>query len=353
MKAVHFNVNFFFLLLSGVGIMMFFILQPFLTAILAAAILAALFQGWYTSILKKTGNRTHLSSLLTLLAIALIIIGPLFAIFSVAINESNIAYERMTAGDGSGQISITTFLDKAQSLPFIHTLLGGQTLDSTHIITSLKGFSDTIISFVQVLYQGVIHFVFWLFVMFFSLFYFFIDGKRMVRYAMSVMPLRDEHEKLLIDKFVSMSRATLRGTLIVAIVQGFLGGIVFAVAGVPSPVILGLIMAVMSIIPLVGVGAVWLPVGLVLLFMGQVWQGVFVLMLGASVISTVDNLLQPKLIGHDTQMHPLLIFFATLGGLAFFGVPGFVLGPIIASLALALLDIYTLEFKTQLKAYNE
>lgn len=333
--------------------MMFFILQPFLTAILAAAILAALFQGWYRSILKRTGNRPHISATLSIFLIAAIIIVPLATIFGIAVNEANVAYDRMIAGDTSGQLTLTALLEKVQSLPYADALLAGQSFDMTHLADTLKSFNKVILGFVQTLYQGVAHFIFWLIVMFFSLFYFLIDGKKIVKYGMSVMPLRDEHEKILIDKFVSMSRATLRGTLIVSIAQGFLGGVMFAIAGVPSPAIWGLIMAVMSVIPLVGVGVVWLPAGLILLFMGQVWQGVFILALGASIISTVDNVLGPKLVGRDTQMHPLLIFFATLGGLSFFGVPGFIIGPIIASLGLALLDIYSLEFKAQLKAYNE
>lgn len=353
MKVSHFNIYFFFMIMLGIGITMFFILQPFLTAILAAAILAALFQGWYRSILRRTGNRPVLSSSLTLLVVAAIIILPLFAVFGIALNEANVAYDRMTIGDPYGQLSLETFLEKVQSLPYADVVLAGQSFDRAHLMDDFKGLSQTVLGFVQVLYQGVAHFIFWLFVMFFSLFYFLIDGKSMVKYFMGVTPLRDEHEKLLIDKFVSMSRATLRGTLMVSIVQGFLGGVMFAIAGVPSPVIWGLIMTVLSVIPMIGAGVVWLPAGLVLLLMGHAWQGVFIIMFGFAVISTIDNILRPKLVGRDTQMHPLLIFFATLGGISFFGFPGFIIGPIVAALALALLDIYALEFNAQLKAYNK
>lgn len=349
MKLTHLNVYFFFLLLTVVGVTMFFIFQPFLTAILAAAILAALFQGWYQSMFDLTGGRSGWSATITLLLIAAIIIVPLFIIFGLAFNEANIAYDRIASGD----TSLDRFLEKIQALPYADIWLRGQSLDSEHLADILKNFSQDIIGFIQALYQGVAHFVFWLFVMFFSLFYFLIDGKRMVRYAMGVMPLRDEHEKLLIGKFVSMSRATLRGTLMVSIVQGFFGGVMFAIAGVPSPVIWGLVMTVLSIVPLLGAGIVWLPAGIILLVLGHVWQGIFVLAFGMAVISTIDNVLRPKLVGRDTQMHPLMIFFATLGGIAFFGFPGFVIGPIIASLSLALLEIYSLEFKTQLKSYNE
>jgi predicted PurR-regulated permease PerM len=353
MKAVHFNVNFFFLLLSGVGIMMFFILQPFLTAILAAAILAALFQGWYGAFLRVTGNRPHVSAALTSLSIALIVLVPLFAVLSIALNEMNYAYDNI-ASDGSSMQNVLSGVSvKLQSIPLMHVFISDQSFDATHILNTVKGFSQNIFSFIQALYENIAHLVFWLLVMFFSLFYFLVDGKAMVRYFMKVTPLRDEHEKLLIDKFVYMSRATLKGTLMVGMVQGFLGGMMFAIAGLPSPVIWGLVMTVLSAIPLVGGGLVWLPAGIILLLMGQVWQGTFILLFGMIVISTIDNVLRPKLVGRDTQMHPLMIFFATLGGISFFGFPGFVIGPIIASLALALLDIYVLEFKTQLKSYNE
>lgn len=353
MKIMHFNVYFFFLLLTGVGVTMFFILKPFLTAILAAAILAALFQGWYLALLRRTGSRPHVSATITILMIACIIIIPLFAIFGIAINEANLAYDRVVTGDTSGKLSVTAVFEKINSLPYANVLLAGQPLDADRVIDNLRGFSQNILDFVRALYQGVAQFVFWLFVMFFSLFYFLIDGKSMVKYFMGVTPLRDEHEKLLIGKFVSMSRATLRGTLMVSIVQGFLGGVMFAIAGVPSPVIWGLVMTLLSVIPLVGAGVIWLPAGIILLVMGQVWQGLFVLAFGMGVISTIDNILRPKLVGRDTQMHPLMVFFATLGGISLFGFPGFIIGPIIASLALALLDIYALEFKNQLNAYNK
>ena len=352
MKIIHFNAYFFFAVLIGISIMMFLLLQPFLTAILAAAILAALFQGWYGFFLKVTGNRPNASSALTSFSIALIVLVPLFIVLSIALNEMNYAYTNLSSNGASMQNMLNVIAVKLQAIPFMHAFVSDQSFDVTHIINTMRGFSQNIFVFIQALYENIAHLVFWLLVMFFSLFYFLVDGKAMVRYCMRVTPLRDEHEKLLIDKFVSMSRATLRGTLIVGMIQGFLGGMMFAIAGLPSPVMWGLVMTVLSAIPLVGGGLVWLPAGIILLLAGQVWQGTFILLFGMIIISTIDNVLRPKLVGRDTQMHPLMVFFATLGGISFFGFPGFVIGPIIASLSLALLDIYTLEFKAQLKEYN-
>jgi predicted PurR-regulated permease PerM len=140
---------------------------------------------------------------------------------------------------------------------------------------------------------------------------------------------------------------------VIGAIQGLLGGLAFWIAGVPSPAIWGLIMILLSIIPMIGSTIVWLPAGIILLLVGDVWQGIFILSVGVGVISVIDNILRPKLVGKDTQMHPLLIFFATLGGIAFFGLPGFIIGPIIVSLFMALSEIYSIEFRDQLKEYNK
>jgi predicted PurR-regulated permease PerM len=144
----------------------------------------------------------------------------------------------------------------------------------------------------------------------------------------------------------------LKGTIIIGVIQGSLGGIMFWIAGVPSFVIWGVIMVILSIIPAIGSGLVWAPAGIILLFTGNIWEGIFVLLFGGIFISLVDNILRPKLVGNDTEMHPLLVFFATLGGLISFGIIGFIIGPVIMALFLALWEIYGKEFKRQLNKFN-
>jgi predicted PurR-regulated permease PerM len=170
---------------------------------------------------------------------------------------------------------------------------------------------------------------------------------------MYLSPLRDEHEKRLSQKFVSMTKATLKGTVVVGTIQGILGGIMFAIAGVPSFVMWGVIMVIFSIIPAIGSGIVWAPAGIIMLISGNVWQGFFILAFGGFFISFIDNIIRPKLVGGDTEMHPLLVFFATLGGLMAFGIIGFVIGPVIMALFLTLWDIYGSEFKVQLNKFNK
>lgn len=353
MKLAHLNVYFFFLVLIGVAWMTFLLFQPFLTAILAAAILAALFQRPYQFLLEKFGGRSGWSAFCALLLVAAVIIIPLFVILGIATNEADNLFRYVGSENTSSEALLQKGLDTAKSIPYAETIFGNEAFSSQQVINGVKNFSGSLLGFAQTLYESVAHFVAWIFIMFFTLFYFFADGKGALAYIMKLSPLRDEHERLLIRKFVSISRATLKGTLMVGIVQGFLGGLLFAIVGIPSPVLWGIFMTVLSIIPAVGAGIVWLPAGIILLVMGQVWQGVTVLVVGAGLISTIDNILRPKLVGRDTEMHPLIVFFATLGGIALFGFPGFIIGPIIVSLFLALWEIYAIEFKGQLQAYNE
>jgi predicted PurR-regulated permease PerM len=351
MQLRSFNAYFFFLILLIVGTVVFFIFQPFLTAIVAASILATLFKRPYNKFEKWTKGRRAWSALLTCLLAIVIIVTPVFLALSFAIVEANNLYHAL--GEQSAlEKTINQAVETVRSLPYIDVFFDVQTLNQENILNDIRQFGQNALGLLRAVYQGVTHFVLWVFVMFFTLFYFLIDGKRLLKYLMMLSPLRNEHDQLLIEKFTSISRATLKGTIVVGVIQGILGGIVFWIAGIPSPAIWGIAMTFFSIIPMVGTAIVWIPMGVVMLLLGNIWQGIFILSLGASVISIIDNILRPKLVGRDTEMHPLMVFFATLGGISFFGLPGFIIGPIIVSLFLALGEIYTVEFRDQLNEYN-
>jgi predicted PurR-regulated permease PerM len=352
MQLKSLNVYFFFLLLFGVGIIVFFIFQPFLTAVVAAAIISALFKGVYHTFEKWFKGSKGFSAFLTCLLVFVVLVTPVFFVLSLAVNEANTLYHAI--GEQSAlERMIGQGLSTIKSAPYADLFLNTQKLNQKEIIDNIKQFSQNALGLLQAAYQGISQFVFWVFIMFFTLFYFLIDGKRALRYIMRISPLRDEHDRLLIQKFVSISRATLKGTIVIGFIQGMLGGVMFWVAGVPSAAIWGLLMALLSLVPMVGSGLVWLPAGVIMLLLGNIWQGVFILAVGFGLVSTIDNILRPKLVGKDTQMHPLMVLFATLGGLSFFGLPGFVLGPIVVALFMALSDIYSIEFRDQLKEYNQ
>lgn len=339
----HLNTYFFLGLLALSGIAVFFIFQPFLTAILVAAILAVFFARPYARLRKMFGGSQGWAAMVTCLLAIVIVIVPLSLVLSLAVNEANDFYH---SDQSSGLLQKgLIFLERVP-------VLGVDGERAEKLSGSFQEMSKTAVGFLGAAYQSLAGFIVWIFVLFFSLFYFLIDGKRAVNYLMRLSPLRDEHEKLLFQKFISISRATLKGTLIIGIIQGILGGLAFLLAGVPSPIIWGIFMAFLSLIPMVGAGLIWFPAGVLLLMNGNIWEGTFILLFGIGVISTVDNILRPKLVGRDTQMHPLLVFLATLGGISVFGVSGFLIGPILLSLFMALADIYSSEYASELRECN-
>ena len=350
MELRSLNVYFFFLLFLLVGIIVFMVFQPFLTAMIVAAILATIFRGSYKKIVRLVRSEIG-AALLTCFFVILILVTPIFVIMSLAIKEANSLYQKYGQEQELGTIVDDT-VKRAEELPFVGGLFNTEILKRERLLQDLGRFGENAIGFLSAAYKGVTHFVFWIFVMFFTLFYFLIDGDRMIKKLMRLSPLRDRHDKLLMQKFTSISRATLKGSLVIGVIQGFLGGLTFWIADVPAPAIWGLIMVIFALVPMVGTAIVWVPAGIIMFALGFTWQGLFILAVGAGIISLIDNILRPKLIGQDTRMHPLLVFFATIGGISLFGLPGFIIGPIIVALFLALSEIYTIEFGSQLKEYN-
>ena len=159
------------------------------------------------------------------------------------------------------------------------------------------------------------------------------------------LPLEDQDERRMLEKFTSVTRATLKGSAVIGILQGGLAGLAFAVVGIPSAVFWGTIMAVLSIIPSIGSGLVWGPAAIILAVSGHVAKAIGLAVFCAVVVGSLDNLLRPILVGKDTQMHELMIFFGTLGGIIMFGVVGIFIGPIIAALFITVWDIYGVAFK--------
>jgi predicted PurR-regulated permease PerM len=346
-----FNVTFFFALFIATGIGVYLIFKPFITAIIAAAVLTVLLKKPYHRLERLFRGRKVISALLTCLFAIFIIVAPLAGIGVLVVKEINGLTHELNSGTGI-QSYLNRVHDRIERSEFLSGMIDEEAFSQEKVMNDIKGLTSNLLGFAQKAYSSISSFILWIFILFFTLFYFLIDGKRGLRYMIEMSPLKDKHDKQLIEKFTSISRATLKGTFVVGIVQSVLGGIAFLIAGVPSPVIWTLVMLLFSVIPMVGTSIIWAPAGIILLLTGNIWQGVFVLVFGALVIASIDNILRPKLVGKDTQMHPLLIFFATLGGIAVFGLPGFVIGPIIISLFVALADIYRLEFRDQLKEFN-
>lgn len=345
----NFNIYFFLAILVTCTFAGYLLLKPFLSAIFVAALFAVLFNRPYEYLYGKIKSAGIASAIMLCLVFFTIIL-PVVFVSGMVINEISQVITDAAIEDSNMRRSIDAIVTGIQNSPITSNLLQNfdpNNINDEQIVNVIKNTA----SFFQAAYQGIINGVIGFFVMLFTLFYFFIDGKRFVSYAMKLSPLKDQHEKQLIHEFISMTRATLKGTVVIGCIQGTIGGIAFAIAGVVSPIFWMVVMIAFSIIPAVGAGFVIFPTALIMILLGHVWQAIFLAIIGG-IVSVIDNILRPKLVGNDTQMHSLAVFFATLGGLSLFGFIGFILGPIIMALMLAMWKIYASEFRQQLEEYN-
>jgi predicted PurR-regulated permease PerM len=189
--------------------------------------------------------------------------------------------------------------------------------------------------------EGTVLFFFQLFIMLYAMFFFLVSGPSLLARILDHAPLSRRDREKMLAVGLSVSRATVKGTLIIGIIQGTLGGLGFAVVGIEAAVFWGAVMAVLSILPGIGATLIWAPAVVYLLLSGQTLAGLGLLVWSAGVVGTIDNFLRPVLVGRDTELPDLLILLSTLGGLALFGASGLVLGPMLAALFLTVLAIYS------------
>ncbi len=340
------------LLLVGLGI--YGIFKPFLISLFMAFILSQLFRGWYDKVLSII-KKPAIASFVTSLLIFLIIFAPLLFIAKLAVSEIIDTYQIIDSGDLKNDTLVLR--DRTLNLADSYTLPAGianpteliHKIDVNNLVKQISSLTTLIAKYI---YQGMSQLLFTLFITFFCLYYFFKDNKKLVAKIFDLSPLKNTHEKKLLKNFIEISRATLKGSLVIAAVQGFLTTILFVFTGVSSAVLLGIVATLFALIPMIGTAIIWVPAGIIMLIMGNIWQGVTILLFGAIVIGMIDNFLRPQLVGNSTSLHPLIIFLSTLGGISFFGLTGFLLGPVTAVLFLNLLDIYKTEFKEDLKKFN-
>ncbi|HEX8974627.1 MAG TPA: AI-2E family transporter [Patescibacteria group bacterium] len=352
MQLKNYNVYFFFAVLVFVSVITFFIFQPFLMAIVLAAILATLFHGMYGFLLRITRQHEGLSALLTSVVALLVFVIPLTVVIGLVSSEIMTAYNNSMATGDFYQRSIAPIVNKFEASGLYKTPLAQQALSKDAFTQYSSQAGKFLLSVAQSTYQSIANLLFLIFVTFFSLYYFLKDGKKLVEKIMYISPLKNAHEKLLLEKFTSISLATVKGSLAIAVVEGVIGAVAFRIGGIPSVATWGVAIGLFSLIPLVGSGIIWMPAALILLLTGHIWQGIFLVAIGFGILSTIDNVLRPRFVGKNVQLHPLLVFFATLGGLTMFGPIGFIVGPIVVALFVSLWDIYGVEFRTQLKKYN-
>lgn len=323
------------LLLALVTIAFIWILLPFYGAVFWAVILGIVFAPLQRRLLLRLGWRRNLAAGATLLVCLVIAIFPVILISTLLVQEGAALYSNIE----SGQLDIASYLERFKDLlpAFAQTGLermGMSDLEGLRdkIAKGLMQGSQFVATQVFSFGQGTFEFVVSIGIMLYLLFFFLRDGAELARKVRAAVPLAEHQKRRLQLKFNRVVRATVKGNLVVAVTQGMLGGIIFWVLDIPSALVWGVLMAFLSLLPAVGAGIVWAPVAAYFLLAGAFWQGIVLTAFGVLVIGLVDNLLRPILVGKDTKMPDYLILISTLGGLAVFGLNGFVIGPLIAAL---------------------
>ena len=335
----------FILLLVLVTVAFGWVVYDFMLPVFWGAAFAVLFHPVYLRCLRLSGGRPSVAAILTLLAICVTVILPLWFVLSAFVAEATNLYDKVE----SGEFGITETLSWVQSnVPVIPNLLekAGITIDDIRTALSDVAVAATQLfgSLAVTAGQGAVTFTAMFFLMLYIMYFFLRDGDKLIDALIYSLPIGDKRERALMAKFAEVSRATIKGTLVIGIVQGTLGGIIFAVLGIQAAVFWGTVMALLSLIPVVGAGIVWAPAALVFFINGEFLSAIVLVAFGVLVIGLADNLLRPILVGRDTRMPDYLVLVSTLGGLSVFGASGIVIGPIIASLFLAVWVMFAREF---------
>jgi predicted PurR-regulated permease PerM len=334
----------FLLLIIAVSLAFAWILWPFYGAVFWATVLAIVFAPLYRRLSRSMRQRRTLAALATLMIVLMIVILPLTLVGALLLQEGFSVYERIQSGElnivryfqqvfGALPAWVTDLLDR-----FGLTNLG---LMQERLSSSLVKGSQFVAAQAFNIGQNTFDFIVNLFIVLYLLFFLLRDGDDLFKRIKDAIPLHAEQQRALFSKFTAVIRATVKGNIVVAVVQGALGGLIFWFLGVHAAVLWAVLMAFLSLLPAVGAGLVWLPVAIYFLVTGAMWQGIVLIAYGVLVIGLVDNILRPILVGKDTKMPDYVVLISTLGGMAIFGLNGFVIGPVIAAMFMAAWDIFS------------
>lgn len=329
-----------------ISIIFFFLVQDFLITLLLAAIFSAMMQPVYQWLLKKYKGRRTLASLSTVFIVLLGIVIPLSGFLGVVVSQAIQVSQSVGPWVEQRLENPDDQLDQwLQRIPFADRLQPYRAQIEAKI-GELAGQAGTfLVNRVAAVTRGTVSFFLQLFVMLYAMFFFLTGGKKILMRILYYLPLTPENESRMVNHFVSVTRATIKGTLVIGLVQGTLAGGAFFVAGIQGSAFWGTIMAVLAVIPGIGPPLVWVPAVIYLLATGHFLAALLLALWCGLVVGLSDNLLRPRLVGRDAKMSDLLILVSTLGGIFLFGAVGFIIGPIIAALFVTVWEIYGTVFK--------
>jgi len=333
------------LLISAVFLDM---IAQFLMPMFMAGIFSAILSPAHRWLTAKIGGRENIASVLVIVGIVLLVLAPLSILIGVVVGQAISVSQSVTPWVQAfinEPTAITAYMEK---LPYYQDLLPYRAVIIEKAGLVVGNISSFLIDSLSSVTKLTVNAVFSSIIMLYVMFYFLTMGEVLLLKILYFLPLHDRDERRLLRRFTSVTKATLKGTLIIGAIQGFICGLAFALAGIQGPVFWGTVMAVMSIIPAFGTAIVWIPALIILALQGN-FLGVTILgVLCGAVAGNLDNILRPRLVGKDTEMHDLFVLFGTLGGISMFGILGIILGPIVAALFITIWEIYGKVFESYL-----
>ncbi|MDM0068424.1 AI-2E family transporter [Variovorax sp. J31P207] len=333
----------FLFLLAVVTIAFGWILFPFFGAVMWGLALAILFTPIYRRLLKKMGGRRNLAAITTLLMAMVVVIIPLVAVSLSLVEEVSLLSQKIRSGD----ISFSSYFQQVvNAIPkWALSLLDRFGLGNVEGLikqvsqAAARG-SQAIATHAVAIGQNTFEFLISFGIMLYLLFFLLRDGADLSKTIRASLPLAKPHTHYLLNKFTTVIRATIKGNVAVAAAQGLIGGVTFSLMGLQGSLLWGALMAFLSLLPAVGAALIWGPVAIYFLAVGATAKALGLIFVGVFVIGLVDNILRPLLVGKDTQMPDYVVLMSTIGGIALFGINGFVIGPVIAALFMAAWDLF-------------
>jgi len=346
---------FFFLILIVLSIGFYAIIRPFLIDILMAILLAVLFKKPFNYFTRKFKGNKRKSCILVLIMVIFVIIIPLSFIGIMLSKEVSHGYDLFTNNWTDIKFYVEHIPEKLSENPVLKSAVDN--LDWYKIAENtnktLAFIAEFILGMIQKTFINIGFMIAHFFIVLFLLYYVFIDGNSLLKRLQYLVPLKDSDELKIIAKFEQVINAIIFNTLMIGIMEGIYGAILFTILGVPSPFFWGMIMTFLSIIPVVGANSVFFPMAVYQIIIGNTITGVLILVFGVGAVSINQNIVKPRLDGNKSGIHPAIMFLAGMGGLLYFGVIGFIIGPIITSVFILFLDFYGEKYKNQLIKQNE
>lgn len=346
-----FRAGFVLLLVAAVTLLFLAVVWPFLKPLLFGAILAGLCQPLYRWLLRRFRGNTALSAGVTLVILLLLLLGPISGMATLVVKQAVDVTDQAIPWfksnfSAAGDFDVHQWL--IDKFPIAADFVPENSEIVKHATNAVQAVGSYLVSSASSFTAGTAGLLLDFFVMLYSMFFFLKDGRRMLERIFYYMPLAHEDEVLMLERFASVTKATVKGTLLIGLIQGTLAGIAFFFAGINGAAFWGTIMVILSIVPGIGSALVWVPAVIYLFITGKILAAILLAAWCAAVVGTIDNVLRPTLVGKDAKMSDLMIMIGTLGGLFLFGPLGFIVGPIVCGLFLTVWEIYGVTFKNLL-----